>query len=114
MDYLQSSVNIDSEKEYSEVSLSKKNNQIYFTFPYGNGTKALSASVLFGLMFLYEHFSVINPSGQASDRMLTYMFQDEQQARLMQLSPIYAVSLFSVFHRRFPTSRRLPMCSVCR
>lgn len=114
MDYLQSSLNLDSEKEYSEVSLSKQNNQIYFTFPYGEGKKELSASVLFGLMFLYEHFSVINPSGQGSDRMLTYMFQPEWQASLMQMTPIYAVSLFSVFHRRFPTSRRLLLSSVSR
>ena len=70
------------------VSLSKKDDQIYFTFP--ETKQELSVSTAVGLLFLYEFYCMLRQEGTVVDSFFSVMMRD-YTAHLAQLKPIYAV-----------------------
>ena len=94
------------------VSLSKKEDQIYFTFP--EMKQELSVSTAVGLLFLYEFYCMLRQEGMVIDSFFSVMMRD-WSAYLAQFKPIYAVRrfLFSL-PSRFPTFSRTPTSSVSK
>ena len=70
---------------------SKKSGMVYMTFKSKESEKELCVPAAFGLLFLYEHFSLVNTTGASNDWMLTYTNQDDWKSVLQQLKPLYAV-----------------------
>ena len=89
---MRDTLSVDTERFFSSVSLSKKNGMVYMIFKGKESEKELSVPAAFGLLFLYEHFSVVNTNGASNDWMLTYTGQDDWKNVLQQLKTLYAVA----------------------
>ena len=64
---MRDTLSVDTERFFSSVSLSKKNGMVYMIFKGKESEKELSVPAAFGLLFLYEHFSVVNTNGASND-----------------------------------------------
>lgn len=62
------------------------------TFKGKDSEKEMSVPAAMGLLFLYEHFSVVNTTGASNDWMLTYTNQQDWKNCLQQLKTLYAVA----------------------
>ena len=93
------------------VQLSKKDDQIYFTFPETN--QEMSASTAVGLLFLYEFYCMLRQEGSVTQSFFTVMMRD-WSTYLSQFRPIYVVRFSALVVARFPPFSRIPMCFVCR